>query len=203
MRFPKIFDLTCSDLSNHEKYLFFVIFKLYFRIICSCSNYLKYMGNFDYRSILVDSGSIVYCSLFGFIFYPIWCKITISSPFRWILRWTQLRIFLKGEMGVLLISAKKFRNKAFNSSSNVKDFPFKCLFLDPGDNSFKCQAVLGLFLNWSLPPPTAPLLGLGMTKRPDMVAAPILSSDQIIEQVSKLGADPRHHLWKSWNQIWC
>ena len=29
----------------------------------------------------------------------------------------------------------------------LKDFPFKCLFLDPGDNGFKCQAVLGLFSN--------------------------------------------------------
>ena len=28
-------------------------------MICSCSNYLKYMENFDYQSILVDSGSIV------------------------------------------------------------------------------------------------------------------------------------------------
>ena len=31
--------------------LVFVIFKLQFRIICSCSNYLKYMGNFDHWSI--------------------------------------------------------------------------------------------------------------------------------------------------------
>ena len=37
----------------------FVIFKLQFRIICSCSNYLKYMENLDYRSILIDSGTIV------------------------------------------------------------------------------------------------------------------------------------------------
>ena len=36
-------------------------FALSFRIICSCSNYLKYMKNFDYKSILVDSGSIVQC----------------------------------------------------------------------------------------------------------------------------------------------
>ena len=30
-------------------------------MICSCSNYLKYMENFDYRSILVDSETIVHC----------------------------------------------------------------------------------------------------------------------------------------------
>ena len=41
--------------------LVFVIFKLLFRIICSCSNYLKYMENSDYQRILVDSGSIVHC----------------------------------------------------------------------------------------------------------------------------------------------
>ena len=34
-------------------------------MICSCSNYLKYMEIFDYRSILVDSGSIVHCCIFG------------------------------------------------------------------------------------------------------------------------------------------
>ena len=32
----------------------------YRRIICSCTNYPKYMENFDHRSILVDSGSIVH-----------------------------------------------------------------------------------------------------------------------------------------------
>ena len=53
-RFPKIFVSTCSDLSNHEKCWF-----LWF------SNYLKYMENFDYRSILVDSGSIVQC-MYGY-----------------------------------------------------------------------------------------------------------------------------------------
>ena len=36
--------------------------QLQFRIICSCSNYLNYMESFDYRSILVDSGSIVHCT---------------------------------------------------------------------------------------------------------------------------------------------
>ena len=35
-----------------------VIFKLQHRTICSCSNYLKYMENFDYRSILVDTGAL-------------------------------------------------------------------------------------------------------------------------------------------------
>ena len=30
-------------------------------MICSCSNYLTYMENFEYQSILVDSGSIVHC----------------------------------------------------------------------------------------------------------------------------------------------
>ena len=59
MRFPKIFVSTCSDLSNHENNCFFVIFKLLFWIICSCSNCPKYMENFDYGSILVDSGTIV------------------------------------------------------------------------------------------------------------------------------------------------
>ena len=32
----------------------------YKRIICSCSNYLKYMENADCQSILVDSGNIVH-----------------------------------------------------------------------------------------------------------------------------------------------
>ena len=53
--------------------LVFVIFKLEFRIICSCSNFLKYMENFEYRSILVDSGSIVHWiweNMGDSIFYP-------------------------------------------------------------------------------------------------------------------------------------
>ena len=48
--------------------LVFVIFKLYFRIICSCSNYLKYMKNFEYWRILVDSGAL--CSGVGEDFLP-------------------------------------------------------------------------------------------------------------------------------------
>ena len=107
MRFSKILVLTCSDLSNQEKYWFLwfsnsnfaILSILSRRIICSCSNYLEhilvvaiggqfvpvfakggfshapcsnyrsilssgsyYMEDFDYRSILVDSGIIVQCS---------------------------------------------------------------------------------------------------------------------------------------------
>ena len=54
----------CLNVSGSKQLwekLVFVIFKLLFWIICSCSNYLKYMENFDYWSILVDSGSIVQC----------------------------------------------------------------------------------------------------------------------------------------------
>ena len=66
--------------------LVFVIFK--FRIICSCSNFLKYMENFEYRSILVDSGSIVHWiwEIMGdSIFYP------KTGQSRW---WHTLRLSL-------------------------------------------------------------------------------------------------------------
>ena len=45
-----------------RKIFFFVIVKLLFRTICSCSNFLIYMENFDYRSILNDSRTIVHCA---------------------------------------------------------------------------------------------------------------------------------------------
>ena len=62
MRFPKIFVFTCSDLSNQEKYCFLCDFQTIISDnMLLYSNFLIYMENFDYRSILVDSGTIVQC----------------------------------------------------------------------------------------------------------------------------------------------
>ena len=62
--------------------LVFVIFKLLFWVICSCSNCQKYMENFDHWSILVDNGSIVqWGTFFGpFFSYVIWhCQNQLKS----------------------------------------------------------------------------------------------------------------------------
>ena len=48
-----------------------------FIIICSCSNYLKYMEKFYYRSILVDSWSIVHCRHCNLIKQPRLFKVYI------------------------------------------------------------------------------------------------------------------------------
>ena len=77
MRIPKILVLTCSDLSNQEKGQFVPVFAKGRFSHASCSNYRSilssgsyYLEDFDYRSILVDSGIIVQWIMFDLYLLP-------------------------------------------------------------------------------------------------------------------------------------
>ena len=56
---------------------------------CSCSNYLKYMENFDYWSILVDSGSIVHCGgsksqIYSFTSHYLFPSLILKTKLRFV-----------------------------------------------------------------------------------------------------------------------